>query len=309
MVDETKDIKEMIDGFLGELPEPSLEPPAEPPMVAPPVEPPVAPPAEPPVEPVIEPLTEPPVEPGITPDPRVAAPAEPPAEPPAPPDEMEVLRNQNRLLIERLEKVSGPAPIEPVAPTTAPVPEPALPAPTSVRAPTLTVEEVDFLAGEDPEKLAEDPVAFNRLLNKIYAKAVEQAIPLAAERTMINIPSLVVQHVRQQAAMNKLVDDFYTTNKDLVPVKRSVGLISNEVHAENPDWTVEKVFTEAATRTRTLLGMPQPAIKNDPTPPVVTPGAPAAPGSPAFANPAGSRPSGPQRKLTGMAKEIDDILP
>ena len=308
MADETKDIKEMIDGFLGELPEPSPEPPVEPLVEPPVVEPPVEPPIKPPVEPVVEPPVEPPVEPGITPDPRVAAPAEPPVEPPAPPDEMELLRNQNRLLIERLEKVSGPAPIEPAAPTSAPVPEPTLPAPAPIRAPTLMVEEIDFLAGEDPEKLAEDPVAFNRLLNKIYAKAVEQAIPLAAERTMLNVPSLVVQHVRQQSAMNKLVDDFYKTNTDLVPVKRSVGLISNEVHAENPDWTVEKVFTEAATRTRTLLGMPQRAIVSDPTPPVVAPGISVAPGSPAFANPAGSRPSGPQRKLTGMAKEIDDVL-
>ena len=304
MADETKDIKEMIDGFLGDLPEPTIVEPVAEPVVEPIVEPVI----EPVIEPVVEPVVEPIVEPGVTPDPRVATPVEPVVEPVVAPDEMEVLRNQNRLLIERLEKVSGPAPIEPVAPTAAPVPEPA-PAPAPIRAPTLMVEEIDFLAGEDPEKLAEDPVAFNRLLNKIYAKAVEQAIPLAAERTMLNVPSLVVQHVRQQSAMNKLVDDFYKTNADLVPVKRSVGLISNEVHAENPDWTVEKVFTEAATRTRTLLGMPQPAIKNDPTPPVVTPGAPAAPGSPAFANPAGSRPSGPQRKLTGMAKEIDDILP
>jgi len=309
MADETKDIKEMIDGFLGDLPEPTIVEPVVEPIVEPVVEPVVKPVIEPVVEPVVEPIVEPVVESVVaTPDPRVAAPAAP-AEPAPEPTETERLREQNRLLIERLEKVSGPAPVEPAAPTAAPVPEPALPTPAPARAPTLTVEEVDFLVGEDPEKLAEDPVAFNRLLNKIYAKAVEQAIPLAAERTMLNIPSLVVQHVRQQSAMNKLVDDFYSTNSDLVPVKRSVGLISNEVHAENPDWTVEKVFTEAATRTRTLLGMPQPAIKNDPTPPVVAPGAPVAPGSPAFAEPAGSRPSGPQRKLTGMAKEIDDILP
>jgi len=41
----------------------------------------------------------------------------------------------------------------------------------------------------------------------------------------------------------------------LVPVKRTVAAVANELHAQNPDWTIEQVFKEAAPKTREILGM------------------------------------------------------
>jgi len=178
----------------------------------------------------------------------------------------------------------------------------------------VMVGAVDFLQGktqEDIERIVESPEEFNKVLNQVYMKAIEQSIPLAQERSLLAVPQVVVAQLQCYNTMKGLVDDFYNENADLKIVQRSVGMIANEVHSEHTDWTTKQVFDEAAVRTRKALGLPEPPPKpaGDPGRQVVAPtGAPVA--DPAFANPTGSRQRGPAgQKLTGMAKEIDDLMP
>jgi len=327
-----QDVEDMLNSFLETPGEPPAEPPKDPPPAEPPAEPPVEPPAEPPVEPKpaeppVEPKPgEPPVEPPAEPpDPRLTQPPEPPAEPPVEPTEMELLQRQNQLLLERIEKISGgepvatapappaePKPGEP-APSEAPPAEPAPPAPPAA----IKVDEINFLEGrsqEDIERIVENPAELNKVLNQVYMKAIERSIPLAQERSLLAIPQVVVAQLQRYNTMKGLVDDFYNENADLKIVQRSVGMIANEVHSEHTDWTTKQVFDEAAVRTRKALGLPEPPPKpaGAPARPVVTPQGtpPGTPPDPAFANPSGSRQRGPAgAKLTGMAKEIDDLMP
>lgn len=172
----------------------------------------------------------------------------------------------------------------------------------------ITLEPVTFVSSEDVADLSDDPeklaTILNTMLNKVRLDAVQQAIPLAQEQTMLSVPQVTAQYIKRHNAMKTLVDDFYTKNPDLKVVQRSVGMIANEVHAEHTDWTVQQVFDEAATRTRSALGLKAPVPGAQPKPgSVVNPNP-----DPAFAKPSQSRVRGAQKKLTGMAKEIDDLI-
>jgi len=271
-----------------------------------------------------------PKEPPAETPPAETPPAEPPTEetPPTPPAEETPeqraarLEAQNAKLIERIEELSG-ASATPAVPTPEgkppaeskpePKPDSAAPAGTvSVAPQEIAVDEVDFLQGRDPNDLLDNPTEFNKLLNVVYRKGVEAGVPLAMERSLLAVPQVVVSQIQRSNVMKGLVDDFYKANEDLKPVRRTVGLVANEVHSEHPDWTVQQVFDEAALRTRKVLGMPE---RPAPTPtPTAPPGAPpvvetSRPGDPAFANVRGSRQRGPATpKLTGMAKEIEELM-
>ena len=163
---------------------------------------------------------------------------------------------------------------------------------------------------EEIEQLVENPTELNKLLNRVRMASIQEAIPLAQERSLLSIPEVVTTHIRRYNVMKGLVDDFYKANPDLMVAQRAVGIFANEVHSEHTDWKVDKVFGEAAVRTRKALGMPEPPPKPpaEPGRTVVTPTG--TPSNPAFANPQGSRQRGPAgQKLTGMAKEIDDLMP
>jgi len=313
MVDNAKtEIEDMLAGLGTPVDEPPVEPPVEPPIEPSIEEPPLE---EPPVEPPIEesPVVEPPVaEPPVEEPPIVEPPAvEPPVEETA--DQRAVrLEAQNTALLERIETLSGaPAP---AAPAAAPAPVPGTPPVQPVPAAPSTeivVEDVDFLQGRTPDDLVDNPAEFNKMLNAVYRKGIEAGVPLAMERSLLAVPQVVVSQIQRSNVMKGLVDDFYKANEDLKSVQRTVGMVANEIYSEHPDWTVKQVFDEAAPRTRKVLGISgkpvaAPAAPVAPVPGVVvTP----KPGDPAFANVSGSRQRGPAApKLTGMAKEIDELM-
>ena len=308
MADPKNEIEDMLSGFVDPPVEPSSEPEPEPVPVPGP-----APEPTPDLELEPEPTPEPEPEPTPGPEPTPEPTPEPEPEPVPPVEETDEQRTarieaQNTALLARIETLSGvptvetPTAVAPVAPVpVAPVPTPA---------PAIEVDEVDFLQGQKPDDLIDDPTAFNKLLNVVYRKGVEAGVPLAMERSLLAVPQVVVSQIQRSNTMKGLVDDFYKVNEDLKPVQRTVGLVANEVHSENSDWTVQQVFDEAAVRTRKVLGMPDKSVA-----PVV----PAAPtvgatittktGDPAFVNVRGSRQRGPAAaKLTGIAKEIDDLM-
>jgi len=301
----SKEIDGMIGSFLSGEQTPS-ETPAETPVETP---------SETPSETSSETPTETPSDaPSETP---TETPAETPSETPTetpvetPSEEPELEEETAEQLRERLQKtidfyegrggqVPAPTPTTDSKPAAEPEPTPQL------QPKEITLEPVTFVRPEDVADMSDDPeklaTFLNVMMNKVRLDAVQQAIPLAQERTMLSVPQVTAQYIKRHNAMKALVDDFYDKNKDLKVVQRSVGMIANEVHAENPDWTVQKVFDEAATRTRAALGLKTPVAGAKPdqgTKPA---------DNPAFANPSQSRARGAQKKLSGMAKEIDDLI-
>ena len=296
MADLSKEIDGMIGSFLAGQEE---TPPVEtPPVEAPPVE---TPPVETP--PTETPLVDtPPVEtPPVVEMPPVETP--PVEEPPAEEEEtIEQIRERLQKTIDFYEGRSVAPPVAQPAPTpdSAPVSEP------QIQPQEIKLDPVAFVSKEDVADLSDDPeklaTILNTMLNKVRLDAIQQAIPLAQERTMLSVPQITAQYIKRHNAMKTLVDDFYGKNPDLKVVQRSVGMIANEVHAEHPDWQVQQVFDEAATRTRSALGLKAPVAGAKPAQGTK----PAA--NPAFANPSQSRARGAQKKLTGIAKEIDDLI-
>ena len=119
----------------------------------------------------------------------------------------------------------------------------------------VEAEVINFMKDVNMDEIIDSPEALNKLLVGVYNKAIEAAETRAVEKVLRSIPQLVVNYASRHATMADLVRDFYNTNQDLVPVKRTVATVANEVAAEHPDWEVKAVFDEAAARTRKLLGI------------------------------------------------------
>lgn len=183
--------------------------------------------------------------------------------------------------------------VEGTAEDTTPEPEP------------IDIGDVDFIGDIE---LDPDSDTFKadlaNVLKAVYAKAYQDSVNLSQERVLMQIPKLVLNYGQRQSAIKEIVTEFYSNNQDLEGYKRTVAAAANEVHAENPDLPLPKIFEMAAEKTRKTLGLKKKAIKKDEETPVVEDKkkkkAP-------FAKPSGRRDE-PSDNLKGMAKEIDDML-
>jgi len=131
-------------------------------------------------------------------------------------------------------------------------PSPQTPAPTT-EAPIL---EIDFIGDLDLDDLTRDPDEFNKLLNKIYKKGVEYAREEAkryGETVIKSIPDIVKSNIVLANRLKQIHDKFYEENKDLVPWKKVVGAVFEELLAENPDKSYEELLPQVAAETRKRL--------------------------------------------------------
>jgi hypothetical protein len=206
-------------------------------------------------------------------------------------DEVKTLREQNELLLKRLnllEKVPVPKDDEPKPP---------------VDKKPADKKDIDFLSGmstQDYDALFEDPKKFNALLLKVYEKGLEHKTSDVSENVLKNIPKLVVEYQKRNNATQELVNQFYKDNPDLVKVSKTVAAVTNEVAAEMPDKSLKDCFDEVAKRTRSILGLKATA-KKDPIPPAGDPNLPDKTKQKKGTN---SRTT----DLKGVAKEINDLI-
>ena len=253
-------------------------------------------------EPIKEPEVDKVIEPEPEPDKDEPDPDDPGPEPepdstpePEPTDAVEILEARNQKLLDLLEGRTEGAPKEIVSDDSI---EPDLKVADKVVEP----EAMEFIKAEQLEELLENPAKFNEVLNKVSAQAVERGEKQTVEKILRSIPQIVATQVSNRIAITRMVDKFYDDNKDLSHVKKTVGAVANEVHAENSDWAVEKVFKEAAVRTRKLLGLEEAALKKDDKKKDKEP-------NPAFVKSGARRErGGAQIEETGIAKEVSDLL-
>jgi len=97
----------------------------------------------------------------------------------------------------------------------------------------------------------------DELLLKTKQEAVEEALRA--------LPAIIQNLVVSASRLQKVSTEFYKDNKDLVEHKDLVGKIIQEVEADNPGISFEKITEEAAVETRkrlsfgdTLSSMPTP---------------------------------------------------
>lgn len=112
--------------------------------------------------------------------------------------------------------------------------------PKTTKAPSTDApySEEDFLGTMDLDELTRDPKQFNKLLNTIYKKAIDTArgeVRSGNENILKSIPDIVKNNVTVIASLKKASEEFYEENKDLVPFKKVVAAVFEEIAAENPD--------------------------------------------------------------------------
>jgi len=161
---------------------------------------------------------------------------------------LEDLRAREKKLLDRIEELTLVQPLG----TVAPVVKKEIPA---EELPKLEITAENFIGDLTVDDLVDNKEKFNAVLSAVYAKAVESSNRQVYEKVLLAIPEIVLGHLQRNTVVKGMVDTFYDTNADLVPVKRTVAAVANELHAQNPDWTIEQVFKEAAPKTREILGM------------------------------------------------------
>lgn len=123
---------------------------------------------------------------------------------------------------------------------------------------TIVTEVLDFIGEQDIEDVLNTKEGLNGILNMVYKMGLEAQDKRTKEILLQEIPNAVTVSTTRQIALNRMVDNFYRTNKDLVNVKRTVTSIANEISMEHPEYTVDQTLAEAATRTRKRLRLPIP---------------------------------------------------
>jgi len=172
-------------------------------------------------------------------------------------------------------------------------------APTT-KAPTTDapIEDIDFVGDIDMEDLTSDPKVFNKVLNMVYKKGVEQGRNLK-EDVLLSIPNVIKHSVSQQTAMQRAAESFYERNPDLNTPdrKRIVGMKAEQIIAEHPEYTLDELFEETEKSVRELLNLKKSATTSDKK------------SKPSFGKKTkGKAKPKPSEKLTELQKEIEEMI-
>ena len=101
-----------------------------------------------------------------------------------------------------------------------------------------------MITKEQYEELITDYEKFNSFLN-IFA---EQLI----QRVYLEVPELVMFHIKNVKETKKLRDKFYEKFEDLKECPQLLAKTVNALRVKNPDWEKEKLYEEAGQLTRKL---------------------------------------------------------
>ncbi|MCK5603343.1 hypothetical protein KAR91_15775, partial [Candidatus Pacearchaeota archaeon] len=119
-------------------------------------------------------------------------------------------------------------------------------------------KDVNELFGElSFDEIMGDKDLFVGFLQNVMSMATENSV----ERVATTMPQFVMNQMQQQKVLTDATDSFYSANKELVPHKKVVAMLTNEVVQEHQDWSLEKVLVETADRSYKLLNLKKEAIK------------------------------------------------
>ena len=149
-----------------------------------------------------------------------------------------------------------------------------------------------FITKENYAEVMKDPAKFNGVLSQVYNTAVEN--------TIVNVPRMVQKLINQQTTLNAKVDDFYKKHNDLVPYRKFIGFVANELSSKNPTWGLDELFDNVEKETRKRLSL------NKATNPS---GKGTAKTKPAFAKTKKSATrDNTQKPITDLEKELKDLM-
>lgn len=116
-------------------------------------------------------------------------------------------------------------------------------------------KEQNFMEGIDFDEVTSDPNEFNKLLNKIYEQAVNDARESASENILRSIPDIVRTNISTVANLKAASEKFYQDNPDLQPFKGAVAAVFEEIASENPDKEFSELLGTVAEESRRRLSL------------------------------------------------------
>lgn len=117
--------------------------------------------------------------------------------------------------------------------------------------PPKPLDEQDFLGEIDLDELTRDPKEFNKVLNKIYQRAVMDTRSSVVE----TLPDIVKTNIQIMNELKATSETFYEENKDLKPFKKVVAVVFDELAASNPNKTYGDIIREVAPEVRKRLDL------------------------------------------------------
>jgi hypothetical protein len=127
----------------------------------------------------------------------------------------------------------------------------------------LKLEEQDFIGELDLDDDIRDKEAFNKLLNSVYSKGVNDSKRIATEDVLSSIPNIVKYNLTLLTSLKEASDDFYKENSDLTPFKRVVAAVFEEIAANNPDKKYNELINLVAPEARRRLELHKQAIRKE----------------------------------------------
>lgn len=161
----------------------------------------------------------------------------------------------------------------------------------------LVLDNQDFIGDEDLDDIVRDKDMFNKLLNSVYTKGVADARKLTSEKVLLSIPDIVRNNIEIVTSLKKMSDQFYEDNKDLVPFKKVVATVFEEIASENADKKYADIMKLVAPEVRKRLELHQQAvgdIKDKTTPKLPT-------------KKGGQRQSPPKPETSSLQTELDEM--
>jgi hypothetical protein len=128
----------------------------------------------------------------------------------------------------------------------------------------LVENSKELLTKEELDKVVDDPSLINT--------AIQRSIERMSDGFIKALPAFTTNIVKQHTALQSIVTDFYTENKDLEPYRDYVMKVSQDIGKLEPNLTVAEMLSKTAAEARKRLKLPVGKSKidanNTPKPPV-----------------------------------------
>ena len=72
-------------------------------------------------------------------------------------------------------------------------------------------------------------------------------------KVMLAVPALVIHHIKNELNYKRIKDKFFDDNPELVKYEPVVAQQLNIVAAENPGWSIEKVFNRSGIEAKKII--------------------------------------------------------
>lgn len=141
---------------------------------------------------------------------------------------------------------------------------------TSAPSTEAPLADEDFLGDLDLDDLTRDKSLFNQILNKVHKKGIELGRAdsrKAVEQLIRSIPDITKNTIAIETQLKEVNRKFYEDNKDLIPWKKSVATVFEEMIAKDPSKRYDEILPDVAGEVRKRLGLQKSADNKDNPPP------------------------------------------